>query len=429
MKTVAFCTLGCKVNQYETNAMIQQFIKRNYSIVSFNEKADIYIINTCTVTNMSDRKSRQMLRRARTLNNNAIIVAIGCYAEVGKEDLLKINEIDLVLGNNEKANIVDILEQYEDIKKMCIVSDVNLQKEYMELGITTYTEKTRAFIKIQDGCNNFCSYCLIPYARGRIRSRNPEKIIAEVSEIVNKGIKEIVLTGINISFYGKDFKEKITLIDLLIELNKIDGLERIRLGSIEPNLITEEFADDLLKIDKLCNHFHLSLQSGCDETLKRMNRKYTIEEFKEVVERLRKRFKNVALTTDIIVGFPGETEEEFNKTFDFLKEIKFSKMHIFRYSVRNGTVAAKMPNQVPEETKEERSRILIQLSNKNEDEFINNMIGKEEKVLFEEQIGEFYRGHTTNYIVVNAKGVNLENDIKTVKITKQEKEEAYGEIL
>ena len=352
-KKVAFCTLGCKVNQYETNAMIEQFIKRGYEIVEFEDKADIYIINTCTVTNMADRKSRQMLRRVKEINENALLVACGCYAQVAKEEIEKIPEIDLIYGTNEKNKIADYIEEYEkefrkgtDFRLGNVpngkVTDVMYQKEFLDFGTTLYTEKTRAVIKVQDGCDRFCSYCIIPYARGHVRSRRPESVIEEITKITSEGIKEVVITGIHVASYGKDFKEKIGLIDLLEEINKIEGIKRIRLGSIKPTLITEEFLNRLTKLEKICDHFHLSLQSGCDETLKRMNRRYTTEEFKQCTELLKKAYPNVALTTDIIVGFPGETDEEFKKTYEFLKDIDFYKMHIFKYSPRKGTKAAVM---------------------------------------------------------------------------------------
>ncbi len=305
MKKVAFITLGCKVNQYETNAMIEQFIQKKYEIVEETQKADIYVVNTCTVTNMSDRKSRQMLRRVKELNPQAIVVACGCYVQVAKDEIEKMEEIDIVLGNNEKREIVQKVEDYiQKEEQTSEVEDIMAQKEYVELGETTYTEKTRAVIKVQDGCDRFCTYCIIPYARGRVRSRNPKIVIEEIKKIAQKGIKEVVITGIHIASYGKDFKEEYKLIDLLEEINKIKGIERIRLGSIEPLLITEEFIKRLSKLEKICHHFHLSLQSGCDETLKRMNRRYTSSQFKEIVERLRKTYNDVILTTDVIVRFP-----------------------------------------------------------------------------------------------------------------------------
>ena len=417
-KKVAFYTLGCKVNQYETAAMEQKFIENGYQICKLDEKPDIAIVNTCTVTNISDRKSRQVLRRLKEENNKVILVAVGCYAQVAKDQLEEMEEIDLVLGNTEKKEIVKFVEEYiKNKEKINEVSDILNEKEFTDLGIVTYSEKTRANIKIQDGCNNFCSYCLIPYARGRVRSRNKESIIEEVTLIAKKGIKEIVITGIHIASYGKDFSDDYKLIDLLEDLNKIEGIERIRLGSLEPTIVTEEWAKRLCKLDKICNHFHLSLQSGCNETLKRMNRHYTTAEFREVVSILRKYFKDINLTTDIIVGFPGETDEEFNITFEFLKEIKFYKMHIFKYSKREGTVACSMPNQIDGNIKEERSNKLITLSNKNEKEYQEQYIGKEIEVLFEEKQGNYYVGHTKNYMMIKLKSdEQLENKVKKVII-------------
>ena len=427
---VAFITLGCKVNQYETNAMTQKFIESGYKIVEHNEKADVYIINTCTVTNMSDRKSRQMLRRVKELNQEAIVIACGCYAQVGKEELEKIEEIDLILGNNEKNDIVKYVEEYlREQNKKIEIEDVMGQREFVDFGDVTYTEKTRAVIKVQDGCDRFCSYCIIPYARGRVRSRKPASILSEIDKIAKEGIKEVVITGIHIASYGKDFKEEYRLIDLLEEIDGIQGIERIRLGSIEPLLITEEFMKRLVKLDKVCHHFHLSLQSGCNATLKRMNRRYTTEQFKEIVDLLRSNYKDVILTTDIIVGFPGETEEEFNDTYEFLKSIKFYKMHVFKYSPRKGTKAAQMKGQIDGNKKEERSQKLIELSNQNEKEYNQSYIGKEIEVLFEEEKNGVYKGHTKNYILAHyipdmpeEKEFKLENRIIKVKCIGMEKE-------
>lgn len=488
-KTVAFITLGCKVNQYETNAMAQKLIKKGYKIVEHNQKADIYIINTCTVTNMSDRKSRQMIRRAKETNPQAKIMAVGCYVQVARKEIENIEEIDLVLGNEEKVDIAkycdEILEKQGNEKEQAKIAerveqtktveqaeveelakklervkptdlkDVMHTKEFAEFGEITYTEKTRAVIKVQDGCDRFCSYCIIPYARGRVRSRKPQNVVHEITEIAKKGIKEVVITGIHIASYGKDFKEddfkekgcqekdskekntkernskeKYELIDLLEEINKIEGIQRIRLGSIEPLLITEEFVQRLSKLEKICEHFHLSLQSGCNETLKRMNRRYTTEQFKEITERLRKTYPNVNLTTDIIVGFPGETEAEFEKTYQFLKEIKFYKMHIFKYSPRKGTKAAEMKEQVPPEIKEERSKKLIELSDKNEKEYNQKYVGKEVEVLWEEEKNGVYKGHTKNYVLVELMEqelgekmehiVHVENTLETVRIEEAE---------
>lgn len=377
---------------------------------------------------MADKKSRQIIRQAKTHNENATIVATGCYAQISKAELEKMDELDIIVGNSEKNKIVDIVENYSNEKKQ-EVGKIEEEKEFQDFGTVTYTEKTRAVIKVQDGCNNFCSYCIIPYAKGRVRSRKPESVINEIKNIVKKGTKEVVITGIHVASYGKDFEDGTKLIDLLEQINKIDGLKRIRLGSLEPNLITEEFVERLGNVEKICDHFHLSLQSGCDETLKRMNRKYTIEEFEKGVKLLRNKFPNVALTTDIIVGFPGETEEEFEKTYKFLKNIKFSKMHIFKYSQRKGTVAAKMKEQISPEIKEKRSNKLIELSNKNEIEFLNQYINQNLEVLFETKTeGEYTEGHTTNYITVKVKAENIENSIENVKIIKREDMELIGNI-
>ena len=442
MKKVAFYTLGCKVNQYETNAMIEKFIKSNYEIVDFEEISDIYIINTCTVTNMSDRKSRQVIRRVKQLNPNSILVVTGCYAQVAAKELEKIEEIDLIVGNTEKKDIVNIVEKHvgasiarpqnndEIIIKKVNLTDINNQKEFVDFGTTTYTEKIRAVIKVQDGCNNFCSYCIIPYAKGRVRSRRLESVIEEVQSIVKKGIKEVVITGIHIASYGLDFRDAdIRLIDLLEEINKIEGLKRIRLGSLEPNIITDEFVERLKKVDKICDHFHLSLQSGCNDTLRRMNRKYSTEDFENVVKKLRKTFPNVILTTDIIVGFPGETEEEFEITYDYLKKINFYKMHVFKYSQRKGTRAAVMPNQIDGKIKEERSRKLIGLSDYNEKIYLDSYVGKTMQVLLEQEYDEYMKGHTSNYIVVNVREKGLENKLKKVKVIRREGLELIGEMI
>lgn len=416
-KTVAFYTLGCKVNQYETNAMEQQFIQNNYKIVENTEKADIYVINTCTVTNMADRKSRQMLRRVKEINQSAVIVVCGCYAQVAKTELEQIPEVDVILGINEKNKIVQIVEEYLSSKNNIIeVADVSKQKEFLDFGDVTYTEKNRAVIKVQDGCNMFCSYCLIPYARGRIRSRKIENVVSEIEKIAKQGIKEVVITGIHVASYGKDFEnENIRLINLLEEINKIEGIARIRLSSLEPTIVDEEFAQRLSKLEKICDHFHLSLQSGCDATLKRMNRKYTTARYKEATEILRKFYPNANFTTDVIVGFPGETDEEFDQTYQFLKEIGFYKMHIFKYSPRKGTVAEKLPNQVDGNIKEERSKKLIELSNNMQNEKNSQYIGKTVKVLFEEYENGYYKGHTTNYMVVKVKEKEQDGFIDNIK--------------
>lgn len=418
-RKVAFYTLGCKVNQYETNAMIQQFQDHGYELVDFEEKADIYIINTCTVTNMSDKKSREMLRRAKKQNPVSTLVAVGCYAQVGKEKLEQIPEIDLILGTNEKNNIVAYVEKYRKEKKREeVVTDVMQMREFQDFGTITYTDKNRAAIKVQDGCDRFCSYCIIPYARGRVRSRKIESVVKEAEEISKKGVKEIVITGIHIASYGKDLPGNISLIHLLEALNAVPTIQRIRLGSLEPKLMTKEFIERLVKLEKICDHFHLSLQSGCNATLARMNRRYTTEEFYEVVTMLRQAYPNVSLTTDIIVGFPGETEEEFEETYQFLQKVQFYKMHVFKYSPRSGTKAAQMKEQIDGNKKEIRSNRLLELSDKNQQEQNKKEFGKVVEVLWEEYKDGYYIGHTTNYeeVKINTQE-QLENTITKVTIT------------
>ena len=399
--------------------MAQKFLESGYEICGLDEHPNVVIVNTCTVTNIADRKSRQVLRKVKEENPESIIVAVGCYVQVAKEKVNEMKEIDLCLGNVEKKDIVSRVEECikKNQKENIEIFDVNKETEFQEMGLITFSEKTRATVKVQDGCNNFCTYCLIPYARGRIRSRKKENVIEEVKQIAKKGIKEIVITGIHIASYGKDFDNNYRLIDLLEDLDKIDGIERIRLGSLEPTIVTNEFADRLSKLDSICNQFHLSLQSGCDDTLKRMNRKYSCDEFENVTKILRKYFEDVNLTTDIIVGFPGETNEEFEKTYEFLSKIKFYKMHIFKYSPREGTLAAKMTNQVDGNIKEERSQKLIELSNKNEKEYNEKYIGKSVEVLFEEEKDGLWSGYTKNYVrVFVSSDENLENRLQKIDI-------------
>lgn len=429
MKRIALHNLGCKVNGYEMDVMQQKLKENGYEIVQFDEPADIYIINTCTVTNIADQKSRQMLHRAKKQNPDAVVVAAGCYVQTGERAIAGDASIDLVVGNNRKKDIVRILEEYFAAKENNILSsedktlqnrtviDINHTDEYEEMQLTSTREHTRAYVKIQDGCNQFCSYCIIPYARGRARSRREEDIMTEVSGIAAQGYKEIVLTGIHISSYGIDRGER-ELLRLLKKLNEIDGLERIRLGSLEPGIITEEFAHEISMLSKVCPHFHLSLQSGCDETLRRMNRHYTTREYLEKVEILRKYFDKPAITTDVIVGFPGETETEFACTEAFLKEVNFYELHVFKYSKRQGTRAAAMDNQVTGSVKSERSNRLIQLSDRMSKEYRQSMLGKEEEVLFEdvkEIEGLNYQiGHTRRYIRVAKESRNdLNNNIMT----------------
>ncbi len=399
MKKAALHNLGCKVNSYETEAMTQLLEKNGYEIVPFSEKADVYIVNTCSVTNMADRKSRQMLHKAKANNPEAVVVATGCYVQTAAEKVKQDLSIDIIVGNNKKKEIVNILGEFYKKKENIHMIDINHTEEYEDLEISTVTEHTRAHMKIQDGCNNFCSYCIIPYARGRIRSRKMDNIKNEMKRLAEGGFREIVLTGINLGFY-RDGEN--TLIDVIEMADKIDGIERIRLGSIDPEVVTEEFAARLGKVKKICPHFHLSLQSGCDSVLKAMNRHYTTEEYLEKCGMLREVFENPALTTDIIVGFPGESEEDFQTTLEFVKKVGFAQIHVFKYSKRAGTVAAKMPNQVDEKEKTKRSEKLIQVGLELTRQYRQGFIGKREEILFEENKivdgKEYSVGHTKNYI-------------------------------
>jgi len=440
-KKAALHNLGCKVNSYELDVVQQNLIENGYEIVPFTEEADIYIVNTCTVTNIADRKSRQMLHRAKAKNPQAVVVAVGCYVQTGREDVVMDECIDLAIGNNRKKQLVEILEEYlarraaltdpEDTVDKTLedttIIDVNHTDEYEEMTLKRTAEHTRAYIKIQDGCNQFCSYCIIPYARGRVRSRRMEDVLAEIRGIVKKGYQEVVLTGIHISSYGIDFdgsrvySGSSKLIDLLEKVQEIEGIKRIRIGSLEPRIVTEEFARRLVALDKVCPHFHLSLQSGCDATLKRMNRHYTAGEYYRSVEILRNAFERPAITTDVIVGFPQETEEEFQETKAFLEKVGFYEMHIFKYSKRKGTVAARMPGQLTDAVKTVRSNRLMELEEMQSREFRSFYIGKEAEVLFEERKeidGRIYQiGHTKDYVkVALMTEENLANQIRMVKI-------------
>jgi threonylcarbamoyladenosine tRNA methylthiotransferase MtaB len=416
MKKVALHNLGCKVNAYETEAMQEMLEKNGYEIVPFKEGADIYIINTCTVTNMADRKSRQMLHRAKKMNPNALVVATGCYVQA-KENSGEVDEcIDVIIGNNKKKDLIEILEQH--IQKAVI--DINHTKEYEEMHLSKTAEHTRAYIKVQDGCNQFCTYCIIPFARGRVRSRAKEDVIREVTDLANNGYKEVVLTGIHLSSYGVDLEGE-DLLSLILAVNDVAGIERIRLGSLEPRIITEEFAKTIAGLTKMCPHFHLSLQSGCDETLRRMNRRYTSEEYYEKCQLLRKYFDNPALTTDIIVGFPGETEEEFEKSKAFVDKVDFYETHVFKYSKRQGTKAAVMENQVPEQIKTQRSNILLELDAQKREKYESNFVGKDVEVLMEESVqinGETFQvGHTKEYVKIALQTEeNLQNQVTNVEI-------------
>ena len=411
MRKVALHNLGCKVNSYETEAMREALEENGYEIVDFGDKADVYIINTCTVTNMADRKSRQMLHKAKKLNKDAIVVAVGCYVQAAGEELKKDEAIDIIIGNNNKSDIVSILDAYYETEdNNMYIEDLSRPTEYDDMKMTTIGEHTRAFVKIQDGCNQFCTYCIIPYARGRIRSRSLADLGQEIFKLAECGYKEIVLTGIHLSSYGKDLSKaesdecKIGLIDAIKEVAKVDGIKRIRLGSLEPGIITEEFLEELKSVDKFCPHFHLSLQSGCDETLKRMNRHYSAAEYYEKCQLIRKYYSMAAITTDVIVGFPGETDEEFNITEKFLEQVAFSEMHIFKYSKRKGTKAAVMENQVREEIKTVRSDKLIVLGERLRETYIDSFMDMEAEVLIEESMtidGKTYMtGHTREYVRV-----------------------------
>lgn len=423
MKKAALHNLGCKVNAYETEAMQHLLEEAGYEIVPFTQKADVYVINTCSVTNMADRKSRQMLHKAKKNNPDSIVVAAGCYVQTSEKEVLNDLSVDIVIGNDRKHDLVRLLEEYSLDSVNDTVDDINDGKhDFEELFIDQTKEHTRAFIKVQDGCNQFCSYCIIPYARGRVRSRRFENVIAEVERLAANGFKEVVLTGIHLSSYGVDFEEATGLLELIQAVNAVKGIEHIRLGSLEPKIVTEHFASELSKLDKICPHFHLSLQSGCDATLKRMNRKYTTKEYERGCELLRKYFVHPAITTDVIVGFPGETEEEFEQTKAYLEHIHFYEMHIFKYSKRKGTRAAVMPDQIDEQIKAARSEKLIALGHDMSKEFRKFYIGKNEEALFEEKavIGdkEYFVGYTKEYVKVAKKtDENLENQIVSGRIS------------
>lgn len=422
MKKVALHNLGCKVNAYETEAMQEMLEHAGYEIVPFQEGADIYVINTCTVTNIADRKSRQMLHRARKMNPDAVVVAAGCYVQAQAEKQVIDPCIDIVLGNNKKQDLLTALQAYEEAHgDLREVIDINHTKEYENLHLTKQGEHTRAYIKVQDGCNQFCSYCIIPYARGRVRSRAKEDVVAEVTDLAKNGYQEVVLTGIHLSSYGIDFENEDNLLSLIHAVHEIEGIKRIRLGSLEPRIITEEFVQAIAALPKMCPHFHLSLQSGCNETLKRMNRRYTSEEFYEKCEILRKYFEKPALTTDVIVGFPQETEEEFETTYEFLKKICFYETHIFKYSKREGTKAAVMQGQIPEQIKAKRSARLIELGEKNRRAYEESFLGKTVEVLVEEKSDvngkEMWTGHTKEYMKIALESEkNLQNCILNVQI-------------
>ncbi|MCI5525151.1 MAG: tRNA (N(6)-L-threonylcarbamoyladenosine(37)-C(2))-methylthiotransferase MtaB [Dorea sp.] len=418
MKKAALHNLGCKVNAYETEAMQELLEKNGYEIVPFKEGADVYVVNTCTVTNIADRKSRQMLHKARKMNPDAIVVATGCYVQTENQEVDDC--IDIVIGNNKKKDIVEILKQYEEEReRTTVLIDIGHTKEYENLHLSRTGEHTRAYIKVQDGCNQFCSYCIIPYARGRVRSRAKEDVIEEVKTLAANGYKEVVLTGIHLSSYGVDIED--SLLSLILAVHEVDGIHRIRLGSLEPGIITEEFVRTISALPKVCPHFHLSLQSGCNATLRRMNRRYTAEEYAAKCQLLRKYFAHPALTTDVITGFPGETPEEFEESRAFVDSIDFYETHIFKYSRREGTKAAVMPDQVPEQIKAERSKVLIALSEEKQSRFEEELIGTTQEVLMEEAIeredGIWQIGHTKEYVKIGYKTEkNLANQLINVEI-------------
>lgn len=419
MKKAAFYTLGCKVNQYETEAMAELFADSGYEIKEFTEVADVYVINTCSVTNMGDRKSRQIIRRAKKLNPNAVIAVTGCYAQTAPDEVLAIEGVNLVLGTKDRKNIVTLVEELNTESNINHVSDIMSNHEFEELQIKQYSNRTRAFIKIQEGCNQFCSYCIIPYARGRVRSRKMEEVLEEITNLTKHGCQEFVITGIHVTSYGKDLGD-VTLIDLLEEIAKIPEVKRIRLGSLEPGFITKDTLDRLSKMESFCPHFHLSLQSGCDSVLKRMNRKYTTQDIREKCKAIREHFQYPALTTDIIVGFPGETEEEFEETRKFLEEIDLYEMHVFKYSIRKGTKAADMKPQINDQIKAKRSNVLLEMSKQHQKEFETKQLGMVKEVLIEEKMhgkDHYYTGHTKEYIkVVLYSEEPLENKIVKVKL-------------
>ena len=425
---VAFSTLGCRVNTYESEAMAEKFVREGYEIVDSSEKADVYVINTCSVTNMGDKKSRQIIGKARRLNEEAIIAAVGCYSQIAPDEVSAIEGVDVVLGTRNKGDIVYYVNKARDEQKQQIqVAEVLKNKEFEDLSIADYQDKTRAFLKIQDGCNRFCAYCLIPYTRGAVCSKDFNKVMQEIKDLASHGFKEIILSGIHTASYGVDLEEKVSVVDILEAIENIDGIERVRIGSIDPTFFTEDVVKRIVCLKKLCPQFHLSLQSGCDATLKRMNRRYSSKKYEEIVNLLRDKIKDVSITTDVIVGFPGETDEEFNETYEFLKRIKLTKTHIFKYSQRTGTKAYSMENQVDGTAKDKRSKILIELNKVNEENFTKSYIGKTLDVLFEEKYSieeNYYVGYTNNYIRVIAKAdCDISSKILNVKI-----ENAQGEI-
>ncbi len=428
MKKIASYALGCKVNQYESEAIAELFAEKGYEVVSVEDTADIYIINTCTVTNFGDKKSRQLIRKVKRQNENAVVAVVGCYAQTAPKELEEIMGVNLVIGTKDKSKIVELVEQYQEEQGVCnYVTDIMHERTFEPLSIQKLSNRTRAYLKIQDGCSQFCSYCIIPYARGPIRSRDPKDVVEEVKRLANNGFKEVVLTGIHVASYGKDLKT-VSLIDIIKQVHDVEGIERIRFSSIEPNVVTEAFAQEMAKLPKVCDHFHLSLQSGCDKTLKEMNRKYDTTQYRKAAQTLRKYLPDVALTTDVIVGFPGETEQDYAQSKAFAEEIQFSKIHVFPYSPKKGTPAAERKDQLQNAVKQARSQDLIAVSDNMAKAFIQAHMQKVMPVLYERAVGEnVYEGHTTNYIKVHTKSEkDLSNVIAQTKITDMDDEMAFG---
>lgn len=430
MKKAASFALGCKVNQYESEAIAELFAEKGYEIVGIDEEADVYVINTCTVTNFGDKKSRQLIRKVKRQNENAIVAVVGCYAQTAPKELMEIAGVNLVIGTKDRAQIVEMVEQYDRANGVeNHVSDIMKERVFEPLSIQKLANRTRAYLKIQDGCSQYCSYCIIPYARGPIRSREPQEVVAEVKRLAENGFKEVVLTGIHVASYGKDRRDT-SLLDILKQVHEVEGIERIRFSSIEPNVVTEEFAQTMATLPKVCDHFHLSLQSGCDKTLKEMNRKYDTEKYRQAAATLRKYLPKVALTTDIIVGFPGETEEDFRESYAFAEEIGFAKIHVFPYSPKRGTPAAARKDQLLNAVKAERSHTLIQLSDRMAADFLADAVGTDAEVLYERAVGEgIYEGHTTNYMKVHGRSeADLTNRIAKTHITRAEGEMLFGDV-
>ena len=428
---IASYALGCKVNQYESEAIAELFAEKGYDVVSIEDQADVYIINTCTVTNFGDKKSRQLIRKVKRQNPDAIVAVVGCYAQTAPEEISAVEGVNLVIGTKDKSQVVKMVEDYrKEMGVQNFVTDIMHERVFEPLEIKRLQNRTRAYLKIQDGCSQFCSYCIIPYARGPIRSRVPQDVIAEVKRLAENGFREVVLTGIHVASYGKDRKD-ITLTEIIQQVHAVEGIERIRFSSIEPNVVTEEFAQAMAALPKVCDHFHLSLQSGCDKTLEQMRRRYDTAQYRRAVALLRKYLPDVALTTDIIVGFPGESEEDYQQSKAFAEEIGFSKIHVFPYSPKKGTPAAERKDQLPNAVKQQRSHDLILASERMTEAFLQAHVGKQKEVLFERMVSpDVYEGHTTNYMKVHAKSTeDLTNQCKMVHMLEVEGETAFGEIV